>query len=114
MRYLRYGFMAVLALVLVVIATANRAPVTLRLFSDEVAVWLNVANAVQLPLYLIIFGGIIGGVTVGFIWEWFREHRQRAEAGAVRRERARLEREVSQLRAKTGEKQDDVLALLEG
>jgi putative membrane protein len=114
MRYLRYGFLVLLALVLVSLAVANGGPVTLRLFTDEVAGWLNIQNSVTLPLYLVIFGGIIAGVVVGFIWEWFREHKQRAEAGVVRRERAQLVREVGQLRTKSGKKQDDVLALLEG
>lgn len=114
MRYLRYAFLTVLALGLVTISVANRAPVTLRLFTEDMANWVGIQNSVTLPLYLVIFGGIIAGVVVGFIWEWFREHRLRADAGLVRRDKARLEREVSQLRGKSAEKQDDVLALLEG
>ncbi len=113
-RYLRYGFLVVLALVLVAIAVANRAPVTLRLITDDLAAWLGIANTISLPLFLIIFGGIIVGIIVGFIWEWFREHKQRAQASAVRRDRARLEREVNRLQVGSGEQKDDVLALLEG
>ena len=114
MRYLRYGFLLLLAVVLVVLAVANGGSVTLRFITDEMAGWLNIKNSVTLPLYLVIFGGIIAGVVVGFIWEWFREHKQRAEASVVRRERSKLAREIGRLREKSGERQDDVLALLEG
>ncbi len=114
MRYLRYAFLAVLAIGLVTISVANREAVTLRLLSDELAGWLGIQSAISLPLYVVIFGGIIAGVTVGFIWEWFREHKQRAEASTVRRDKARLEREVSRLQERSSDTKDDVLALLEG
>ncbi len=113
MRYLRYAFLAILAVGLVTISVANRGPVTLRLFTDEMANWVGLQNSVTLPLFAVIFGGIIAGVVIGFVWEWFREHKQRAQAGVVRRDKARLEREVSQLRQNSPGDQDDVLALLE-
>ncbi len=114
MRFLRYAFLAVLAVVLVTIAMANRSPVTLRLMSDDMAAMMGVRSAVTLPLFLIIFGGIVAGILIGFVWEWFREHKQRAEAASQRRERQRLEREVDRLLEKSGKAKDDVLALLEG
>ena len=55
----------------------------------------------------------MAGLLIGFVWEWFREHRQRAEAKAQRKERDRLAREVAQLRGQKRESQDDVLALVE-
>jgi len=113
MRYFRYGFLAALALVLVVIAVANRAPVTLRLITDDTAAWLGLPGSAALPLYIVIFGGIIAGIIIGFIWEWLREHKQRAQASAMRRDHARLSREVDRLQKTGGEKTDDVLALLE-
>lgn len=113
-RYLRFAFLAALAVVLVTVAMANRAPVTVRLMTDEFAGLMGVQAAVAVPLFLVIFGGIVAGILIGFVWEWFREHKQRAEAASQRRERARLEREVARLQEKSGEVQDDVLALLEG
>lgn len=114
MRYLRYAFLAVLAVVLVTIAMANRAPVTLRLMTDEMAGMMGFRSALTLPLFLVIFGGIVAGILIGFVWEWFREHKHRAEAASQRRERQRLEREVDRLQEKSGKPKDDVLALLEG
>ncbi|MFV2002386.1 MAG: lipopolysaccharide assembly protein LapA domain-containing protein [Paracoccaceae bacterium] len=113
-RYLRYLFLAALAIVLVSIALANRDPVTLRLMTDDLAALAGVPNAATLPLFLVIFAGIIGGILIGFVWEWLREHKHRAEAASQRRERERLQREVDRLQKKSGEVKDDVLALLEG
>lgn len=113
-RYLRYLFLAALAVVLVSIALANRDPVTLRLMTDDVARLLGVPNAATLPLFLVIFAGIVGGILIGFVWEWLREHKHRAEAARQLREREQLQREVDRLQKKSGEVKDDVLALLEG
>jgi len=114
MRYLRYAFLALLAVGLVTVAMANRAPVTLKLLTDDMAALVGVQNAITLPLFVVIFGGIVAGVLIGFIWEWFREHKHRAEASANRRDKEHLQREVSRLRDKGSEAQDDVLALLDG
>ena len=113
MRYIRCAFLAALAVVLVTVAVANRAPVELRLLSDTLAGLIGVNATVTLPLFLVIFGGIVAGLLIGFVWEWFREHRIRAEARANRREKERLEREVSKLRKHDPSGTDDVLALLD-
>ena len=98
---------------LVLLALANREPVTLTVLPDNLAEWVNWNFIVTLPLFLVILGGIVAGLLIGFVWEWFREHRQRAEAKAQRKERDRLAREVAQLRGQKRESQDDVLALVE-
>lgn len=113
MRYLRYVFLALLAICLLVLALANRDAVTLTLLPDEIATFAGFNHAVSLPLFLVIFAGIVAGVVIGFVWEWFREHKHRAEAAAQRRERQRLEREVNRLKPDSEKQGDDVLALLE-
>lgn len=113
MRYLRYLFLALLAICLVTIAMANRSMVTLRLMSEQLGDLIGVQGTVTLPLFLVIFGGIVAGILIGFVWEWFREHKHRAQAAGHRRDNARLEREVGRLREKSDEPVDDVLALLE-
>tara|TARA_R110002073_G_scaffold117606_1_gene256160 strand:+ start:547 stop:888 length:342 start_codon:yes stop_codon:yes gene_type:complete len=112
-RFIKYLFLVVVALVLVLLALANREPVTLTVLPDNLAEWVNWNFIVTLPLFLVILGGIVAGLLIGFVWEWFREHRQRAEAKAQRKERDRLAREVAQLRGQKRESQDDVLALVE-
>lgn len=113
MRYIRYAFLAGLAICLVTIAMANRGLVTLQLLPDEIAGFVNLPNTIKLPLFIVIFGGIVGGLLIGFVWEWFREHKIRAQASKSRRNVKELEREVVRLKGEKNDQQDDVLALLE-
>lgn len=114
-RFLRYAFLAVLALGLVIVAMANGDPVTLRLLPPQMAGFLGFSWQTTLPLFLVIFAGIVVGVLVGFVWEWFREHKHRAEASRRKREAAELKREVSRLKAppQGAGKGDEIMALLE-
>lgn len=113
MRYIKYLFLAAVALVLVLLALANRDPVTLAVLPEGLAAWVGWNFVITLPLFIVLLGGIVAGLLIGFVWEWFREHRLRADAKAQRRERDRLAREVESLRGDTRQNQDDVLALLE-
>lgn len=113
MRYIKYLFLSAVALALVLLALANREPVTLTVLPHDLAEWVNWNFVITLPLFLILVGGVVSGLLIGFVWEWFREHRQRADAKAQRKERDQLAREVESLRGATRQNQDDVLALLE-
>jgi uncharacterized integral membrane protein len=114
MRYIRYGFLGALAVVLISVAMANRALVELRLLPDELATPLGLAWSVQLPLFLVIFAAIIAGLLIGFVWEWLREHKHRAEAARKTGEVRQLKREVNRLKGSARpEEQDEVLALLD-
>lgn len=112
-RYLRYICLAALAIVLVTVAIANRAPVTLNALPPDMAAFASLHYSLSLPLYLVIFGGIVAGLMIGFVWEWFREHRIRATASTRAREIKRLEAELAALRRNNPEQKDDVLALLD-
>ena len=113
MRYLKFAFLGALGLILLTLALANRGAVTLRLLPEEMGAYLGVNWAVDVPLFLVVFGGIVAGLLIGFVWEWFREHKHRAAAAQARREAARLEREVTKLRETTASPEDEILALLE-
>lgn len=112
-RYLKYLFLAVIAVCLVIIAVANRDIVTLRLIHDDLAAWTGGTVSVDLPLFLIVFGGIVIGLLIGFVWEWFREHRHRVDAKTHRRKSTRLQQEVETLKGRTNEGKDEILTLLE-
>ena len=112
MRYLWYLFLALLAIVLVTVALANADLVTLRLLPATMAGFLGLSWEITLPLFLVVFLGIAVGLLIGFVWEWWREHRYRVEMRAEKRQRQRLEREMARTRT-SGRKGDDVLALLE-
>lgn len=113
MRYLRYLFLACLALGLLTVALANRGPVMLRLLPDDMGSVLGLTWTIEMPLFLVIFGGIVAGLLIGFVWEWFREHKHRASAAEKGRALAVLEREVTKLRATTDKPKDEILALLD-
>ena len=113
-RYLRLVFLGLVGIGLLTVALANRAPVAVRLLPEDLAALTGLTWAAEVPLFLIIFGGIIAGVLIGFVWEWFREHGHRVTASQKSREVARLERELAVLKDATSvPPKDEVLALLE-
>lgn len=112
-RTLRYVLLALLAIVLLTVALANRAPVTLRALPDDMAAFAGFGWQIDLPLYAVIFASIIAGVLIGFVWEWFREHKHRAAASSKTREVTKLERELAVMRDTKPKQKDDVLALLD-
>ena len=112
-RFIRFAFWGLVALCLVVVALANRGPVPLRLLPEGMGGFLGFSWSVTLPLFLVILGGVAAGLLIGFVWEWLREHKHRAEAARQRREARKLEREVTRLKTPATGRSDDVLALLE-
>lgn len=118
-RYLRYLFLALLAIALAVVAFANRQIVELHLLPLALnepagAIGVPVPLTINLPLFVVVFGGIAVGIMVGFVWEWFREHKHRAEAARRTKEAKVLAKEVVRLKDKEHEGKDEVLALLDG
>lgn len=112
MRYFRYAFNAALALALIIVAFANRETVLLHLLPSEVSGFLGWSWSVELPLFVVIFAAIIAGVAIGFVWEWLREYKHRAEGARARKAAVKLAHEVQDLK-RDKSKPDDVLALLE-
>ena len=113
LRKLKYMFLAALGLVLLIVALANRTPVTLRLLPEDLGSLVGGVGAIELPLFLVIFAGIVAGLLIGFVWEWFREAKHRSAASHKGREVVRLEREVNRLREEKADPADEILALLE-
>ncbi len=114
-RIIKLSFILCVAVVLIVLAIANRDPVVINLLPADLALWLRIDLSISLPLFLIIFGAITAGLVLGFVWEWLREHRHRADAWRAKRDATRLSRELETLKgeARAKEGQDDILALLE-
>jgi len=112
-RSLRYLFLAALGLVLLTVALANRAPVTLKALPEDLAAFTGFAWQIELPLFIVIFGGIIAGLLIGFVWEWFREMKHRSTASRKTREVARLERELAVMKDSQSVPKDDILAILD-
>ena len=110
MRYFRYSFYAVLMLMLVLLALANREIVTLAVLPKELSGIFPVS--IQLPMFVVIMLSMLAGLLIGYVLEYFREHKLRREAAAKKREVANLSREVDALKKQAGTEEDDVLALL--
>ncbi len=110
MRFIRYSFYALLMLVLVVLALANRQTVTLGLLPEQLADVFPVS--IDLPLFVVIMLAALAGLVVGEVLEFFREHKVRKEAAEKRREVAQLNQEVKALKKEAGREDDDVLALI--
>jgi uncharacterized integral membrane protein len=87
-----------LAIILVLFAVANRAPVLLSLdpFAPDAP-----ALALQLPLFVIVFLALMAGVVVGGVADWLRQGRYRHEARIRRSEVRRLEAETERLKTTT-------------
>lgn len=115
MKTIRYVFWAIVGLCLILIGLANRDAVTVRAMPTPVADLLGLSPDIQLPLFIVIFLGVGAGLLIGFLWEWVREHRIRAESRVKTRELDALRREVKKLRGEAvgAKSSDDVLALLE-
>ena len=112
MRMIRYAFLVFLCISLVTMALANRTPVAVHLLPEDISTFSGFGFGAELPLFLVIFAGIVFGLLIGAVWEWFREAGQRAEASAAKREIARLHAEVTRLGGNQKPK-DEVIALLE-
>lgn len=115
LRFLKYLFLIIVAVALVLMALANRETVMIEMVPEALVGWFGIQYAVQLPLFLVILGAVMIGILVGFVWEWLREHRYRADAKAHKRTAQALEREVKTLKGGTGnDAKDDILALVDG
>jgi uncharacterized integral membrane protein len=116
MRYIRYAFLAALAAALVIVALANRGAVTVNTLPEglsEMPGLSLLAVSMDVPLFLVIFAGIVAGLLIGFVWEWLREHKHRAEAVRKQAEVRKLERELKRAQTERDKDKDEVLALLD-
>lgn len=116
MRYIRYVFLAALAIVLVSLALANRGNVTLNTLPEGLAAIPGLgpfAFTFELPLFIVIFAGIVAGLLIGFVWEWLREYKHRAAVSRTQAELKRVQRELKRAQQERDKDKDEVLALLD-
>jgi len=114
LRTLRYVLIGLVGLALLTFSLSNTTPVLIKAMPDDLAAFFGVNWQIELPLFLVMLGGVVAGVLVGFIWEWLREHKHRATARTKAKEVSKLERELSVMRDANTVPQDDVIALIDG
>lgn len=108
MRVLKALFWLAVAVILVTVGLANRQMVELKALPEVLDARLGPVPDVELPLFLVILGGVALGLLIGFVWEWLREVPERAQARAQARELDNLRTELARRQAEAG--RGDVLA----
>lgn len=116
MRYLKVLILIVVAVAAVLLAIANRGPVTLRWLPEGVTVpgVEGFPTELTLPIYIVLFAAIFLGILVGVALEMARERDHRKQERLYKKETVRLETENKRLAAKAGEEDDDILGLTRG
>lgn len=84
-----------LAALVVLLAMANRAPVTLSV--DPFVAGLPLFS-LTLPLYMAILGAVMAGVIIGGIATWFGQGKHRKAARVNRRQCEALQAEADRLK----------------
>jgi uncharacterized integral membrane protein len=112
LRYLNYILYSFVAVLLILFSLANRDIATIFLFPEEFS-FIKYNPIIQLPLFVVFFSGAIFGVMIGFVLEWIREYKLRAESHRKTRQIKGIQRQLQQLKDEKYENQDEVLALLE-
>ena len=97
-RFLKALILLPLAILVVLLAVANRAPVTLSLdpFSQDAPEF-----AMQLPLFAVIFAAVMLGVVIGGVASWLAQGRNRQSRRQLRRETRQLRYETERLKSQS-------------
>lgn len=94
-RLLKFILLAPPAVVLIILAVANRQDVVLSLdpFAPD-----QPAFALQAPLFWMLFGALFLGILLGGLGAWASQHHWRREARSKRREADYLRTEAERLK----------------
>jgi uncharacterized integral membrane protein len=95
-RFLSIVILVPLALLVIVLSVANRAPVTFSLDPFDGAA---PAFATTAPFFVFLFAALLFGILLGGIAAWLRQGRWRRLARHERARADRLQREVDRLTA---------------
>ncbi len=106
MRTIKLIVLGLLAAILIALGVANMAVVDLYLL--PAALFGDGFSIKGLPLAVVILAAVLMGILAGLVIEFLREHRQRRVAEEKRREIVRLRQEVTRLRTKLGDREDDL------
>lgn len=114
MRYVKILFLVIVAVAAVILAIANRGPVTLRLWPEAMTMPEPIASwphEVTLPIYVALLAAVFLGLLIGMVLELLRETDHRRQERRYKAEAAKLKQENQRLAKKAGEDEDDILGL---
>jgi len=106
MRTVKLIVLGLLAVILIALGVANMAAVDLYLL--PAALFGDSFSVKGLPLAVVILAAVLMGILAGLVIEFLREHKQRRVAEEKRREIVRLRQEVTRLRTKLGDREDEL------
>ena len=112
MRLIKKTLLILILIAIAVVAVANRQSVTFQLVPEPLEGLLPIANQYTMPLFVFLILAIVLGMFVGYLVEYLRERKHRRKVVETRREVSKLEGEVAKLKKKTGDEEDDILALI--
>lgn len=95
LRFLKALILLPIAILVVLLAVANRSPVTFFLDPTRSASDLSVT----LPLYALLFMAVVIGVVIGGVAAWLAQRKHRLGRRRQQREAERLRIEAERLRA---------------
>lgn len=109
MRAIKFAFVAVFAVLIIILLFANGDNVVVKYWPDMTDYGLPASPAHSIPLFGVAFIAGIIGFTLGSLREYVRE-------GSIRRDRSRTKKEAAALKAKIDEMtretaDDDIPAL---
>lgn len=108
MRAIKFAFVAVFAVLIIILLFANGDNVVVKYWPDMTDYGLPASPAHSIPLFGVAFIAGIIGFTLGSLREYVRE-------GSIRRDRSRTKKEAAALKAKidemTQDADDDIPAL---
>ncbi|HRJ69447.1 MAG TPA: LapA family protein [Beijerinckiaceae bacterium] len=93
--FLKLVILVPLAVLVVLLAMANRTPVTLSV--DPFVAGLPLLQ-ITVPLYVAILGAVMAGIVIGGIASWFGQGKHRKAARFNRRECEKLKAEADRLK----------------
>ncbi|MBO6826677.1 MAG: LapA family protein [Sneathiella sp.] len=96
MKYISWGFIALLCLIVVTLSIGNREAVTFSLFP--------LPFVMDIPLFILILAGAFLGVLLGSLRTWMADGKARRENRHHKQEVLRLKGEVSRLEKLIAEK----------
>ena len=106
MRTVKLIVLGLLAVILIALGVANMAVVDLFLL--PAALFGDSFSIKGLPLAVVILAAVLMGILAGLVIEFLREHKQRRVAEEKRREIVKLRQEVTRLRTRLGDREDDL------
>ena len=106
MRTVKLIVLGLLAVILIALGVANMAAVDLYLL--PAALFGDSFSIKGLPLAVVILAAVLMGILIGLVIEFLREHKLRRVAEEKRREIVRLRQEIARLRAKMGDRDDEL------